>query len=184
VAGLTDLEFVMSGAAGAGVGAAAGSAATGGGGAAAGGNGAVGCGDDPTPPQGGCPDACTLCDPDGVCTIDCSQSPCGPTIVCPEGLRCRVLCASQDICRDKIVSCPQIYRCEVFCSAMANACNKLTVQCTTGVCSLSCTQKGDVCNLATVDCGTNACLCTAGSAVVDKPTVDCNQSCMCKPCTD
>jgi hypothetical protein len=135
------------------------------------------CGQDPTPPTGSCPAACTGGCGGGICFIDCNSASCAPSVTCPPGLACQVQCSGAE-CDNTAISCPSVYACEVLCGV--GACDGVEVACSSGNCMLDCEGSGS-CTNAEVNCGPNECsaVCAADSAV---PSVLCGTACDCTDC--
>lgn len=161
-----------------------GGTAAGVGGSATGGGGQGGgivpeCGDEPDPPGGDCDlTLCTNGCEDNLCAIDCDADPdacAGPTIACPAGFECLVLCAD-GLCDGVTIACPEIYACTITCPN--NQCDTVTVTGKSGTVTLSCAGSPNTCAGATLDCGTGQCDATCGG--MEGPvTTNCGPSCEC-----
>lgn len=76
------------------------------------------------------------CDAAGVCVIDCSASgSCSSfDVVCPPGVRCRVVCGDY-ACTHHVV-CGYATSCEVQCSGVSSCSDE--VRCSSGPCDVTC----------------------------------------------
>ncbi|MBI4956796.1 MAG: hypothetical protein HY908_32565 [Myxococcales bacterium] len=139
---------------------------------------AFSCGQQPSPPAGSCPAACTGGCSSGTCIIDCNDSgQCSSqTLACPPGFACEVQCGGSQACDGATIDCPDLYACQVLCTG---SCANAIVACGSGTCDLAC--GGNRCAGAVVTCGQNRCTasCQGGTSF---PSVTCGGSCDCGSC--
>ena len=134
------------------------------------------------PGSGKCPEVCTECDGNNVCTIGCTGvKACeGDTIDCPPGYACLVVCDGLDACDTNKITCPPEYACTLACEAK-DACGDLHFNCADGPCTIECGTHYAACEGADVNCGAGACQATCdGSQAPDLN--GCEGSCSCSGC--
>lgn len=63
----------------------------------------------------GCPSTCSSCTDAGVCQIDCTSAKgnCSPSVTCPPGKKCRVVCNGANACA--AITCSKFQDCSVVC---------------------------------------------------------------------
>jgi hypothetical protein len=145
-------------------------------------NDGIVCGLSPPAPGGECPAVCNDGCVDGICKIGCrGEQQCKEsTLECPVGFACEVRCAGKQSCETVSLICPQLYACNLLCTG-EQSCKGLQLSCRSGTCGIECLGDQQACETVVVNCGSQACSAScSGSA--DRPTVNCGQSCDCRPC--
>jgi hypothetical protein len=139
-----------------------------------------------------CATACAgkgTCDAAGVCVIDCTLAPCGPTVLCPPGVPCTVFCGGALACLDKAIYCPTSgHACRVECPCsggmVKQCCQGAQVHCGESRCSIVCGNEKDACEGAQIECGPNLCEATCGG--MSQPVLTAapapNATCIVTPC--
>ncbi len=109
------------------------------------------------------------------CIIECNDAGtnCTSTILCPPGVPCRVVCATDDTCAQK-VDCTQATSCDVACTGK-HTCNG--VACGGTKCNVACTGM-DSCQTGTIACTATDCAiaCTGTGTKVCKDLVTCTSA--------
>jgi hypothetical protein len=144
-------------------------------------DGAV-CGFAPPAPGGPCPAVCNDGCVDGICKIACrGEQECKEaTVECPAGFSCEVNCAGKQSCESVLVVCPELYPCSLLCAG-EQSCKELELNCRSGTCAIECLGNGQACDATLVNCGPEACAASC-SGSEGRPTLNCGQSCDCRPC--
>ncbi|MEM1034700.1 MAG: hypothetical protein AAGN82_30450, partial [Myxococcota bacterium] len=140
---------------------------------------AFACGQDPDPPAGACPAACTGGCIGGTCRIDCNGAGAcqGAMVNCPPGWRCEVQCGGPTSCMGATVTCPEKYACDLVCTG---DCTATTLVCDSGPCAIECGVAGSCLNTV-VQCDINTCNATCLGATT-QPSLQCGGACGCSPC--
>jgi hypothetical protein len=144
-------------------------------------NGSNSSSDGGTPIPDACPTTCTGGCTNGVCTVDCAQSPwaCESTsIICPPGRACTVTCNALSACQITSIICPSDAPCEVLCNA-TSACEGMTIQCPMSApCTVGCGGTS-ACQGGTMTCGQGPCATTCTGLSAQLSVVGCGKSSSC-----
>jgi hypothetical protein len=140
------------------------------------------CGFAPPAPGGICPAVCNEGCVDGICQIACrGEQECkDATIQCPLGFTCDINCAGKQSCDSAVIVCPATYACRLVCAG-EQSCKALQSNCGSGPCEITCLGSSQACDSTIVNCGPDACIASCNSSETP-PTLNCGQSCDCRPC--
>ncbi|HEU5055624.1 MAG TPA: hypothetical protein VFU21_03840 [Kofleriaceae bacterium] len=101
-----------------------------------------------------CPEACDDCEADGTCVIRCGEGECGPSVICPPGRPCLVVCQGYTACEAVPIDCTAATACRIECLGH-DAC-QAGVSCAGDSCSIVC-MGTDACSDGDVRCDATVC---------------------------
>ena len=140
------------------------------------------CGFAPPAPGGECPAVCNEGCAGGICKIGCREDKqCkDAALECPAGFTCQVNCVGKHACESASVTCPDLFACSLLCGD-DQSCKGVTFNCGSGTCNVDCL--GNNACEAIVNCGPQTCAATCQtSGPMGRPTLNCGESCDCRPC--